>query len=184
MKVLPSFEVAPYTNSSPGAPALMATPPLPNNITYRVGNTLVYVRPASAYESALDLAQEEFGAGLQRQRPPQPDSDRQQQKQRELEREQLQREQEQETLRRTQKRAQLLQMLSLPTQGIVVTLVSSIAFILLTILALELTGWFLFLGLLITILAYLLLIISRAERLSTINDRLMRSVMSLSLSRI
>ncbi|KAJ7635274.1 hypothetical protein FB45DRAFT_911153, partial [Roridomyces roridus] len=33
---------------------------LPEYITYRFRNRLVYVRPASTYETALDLAQKEF----------------------------------------------------------------------------------------------------------------------------
>ncbi|KAJ7729498.1 hypothetical protein DFH07DRAFT_849945 [Mycena maculata] len=36
------------------------TPALPDYITYRFANRLVYVRPASSYEIALDIAQKEF----------------------------------------------------------------------------------------------------------------------------
>ncbi|KAJ6495705.1 hypothetical protein C8R47DRAFT_1318501 [Mycena vitilis] len=36
------------------------TPALPDYITYRYANRLVYVRPAQTYESALDIAQKEF----------------------------------------------------------------------------------------------------------------------------
>ncbi|KAF8175665.1 hypothetical protein K438DRAFT_1847479 [Mycena galopus ATCC 62051] len=50
-------------------------------------------------------------------------------------------------------------MLKAPLEGQLLTLLSSFIFIMLAVLALELIGWFLFLGLLITILAYLLLII-------------------------
>ncbi|KAJ6467745.1 hypothetical protein C8R45DRAFT_1019015 [Mycena sanguinolenta] len=54
---------------------------------------------------------------------------------------------------------QLIQMLLSPPEGILLTLLSSLVFIMLAVLALELIGWFIFLGLLVTILAYLLLII-------------------------
>ncbi|KAF8175674.1 hypothetical protein K438DRAFT_1847504 [Mycena galopus ATCC 62051] len=54
---------------------------------------------------------------------------------------------------------QLIQLLEAPPGGSLLTVLSSFVFIMLVILALELIGWFLFLGLLITILAYLLLII-------------------------
>ncbi|KAJ7039095.1 hypothetical protein C8F04DRAFT_1255257 [Mycena alexandri] len=36
------------------------TPALPDYITYRFANRLVYVRPAQTYETALDIAQKEF----------------------------------------------------------------------------------------------------------------------------
>ncbi|KAJ7874841.1 hypothetical protein B0H14DRAFT_3437625 [Mycena olivaceomarginata] len=36
------------------------TPALPDYITYRYANRLVYVRPATTYEIALDIAQKEF----------------------------------------------------------------------------------------------------------------------------
>ncbi|KAJ7647626.1 hypothetical protein FB45DRAFT_782479 [Roridomyces roridus] len=36
------------------------TPTLPDYITYRYANRLVYVQPASTYETALDIAQKEF----------------------------------------------------------------------------------------------------------------------------
>ncbi|KAJ7891507.1 hypothetical protein B0H13DRAFT_1887137 [Mycena leptocephala] len=36
------------------------TPALPDYITYRFANRLVYVRPAQTYEIALDIAQKEF----------------------------------------------------------------------------------------------------------------------------
>ncbi|KAJ6467750.1 hypothetical protein C8R45DRAFT_1218966 [Mycena sanguinolenta] len=58
-----------------------------------------------------------------------------------------------------QRRARLLQMLLSPPEGVLLTLLSSFIFIMLAVLALELIGWFMFLGLLVTILAYLLLII-------------------------
>ncbi|KAF8175661.1 hypothetical protein K438DRAFT_1847469 [Mycena galopus ATCC 62051] len=54
---------------------------------------------------------------------------------------------------------QMVQLLEAPPGGSLLTVLSSFVFIMLAILALELIGWFLFLGLLITILAYLLLII-------------------------
>ncbi|KAJ7129026.1 hypothetical protein C8R43DRAFT_1026947 [Mycena crocata] len=38
------------------------TPALPDYITYRFENRLVYVRPAQTYEIALDIAQKEFSA--------------------------------------------------------------------------------------------------------------------------
>ncbi|KAJ6497747.1 hypothetical protein C8R45DRAFT_984097 [Mycena sanguinolenta] len=37
-----------------------STPALPDYITYRYANRLVYVRPATTYEIALDMAQKEF----------------------------------------------------------------------------------------------------------------------------
>ncbi|KAF7375868.1 hypothetical protein MSAN_00001200 [Mycena sanguinolenta] len=37
-----------------------STPALPDYITYRYANRLVYVRPAATYEIALDMAQKEF----------------------------------------------------------------------------------------------------------------------------
>ncbi|KAF7378336.1 hypothetical protein MSAN_00259600 [Mycena sanguinolenta] len=55
---------------------------------------------------------------------------------------------------------QLIQMLLSPPEGRLLTLLSSFIFIMLAVLSLELIGWFIFLGLLVTILAYLLLIIS------------------------
>ncbi|KAJ7076856.1 hypothetical protein B0H15DRAFT_790174 [Mycena belliarum] len=36
------------------------TPALPDYITYRFANRLVYVKPAETYEMALDIAQKEF----------------------------------------------------------------------------------------------------------------------------
>ncbi|KAJ7244191.1 hypothetical protein B0H12DRAFT_1129825 [Mycena haematopus] len=36
------------------------TPALPDYITYRYANRLVYVRPAATYDIALDMAQKEF----------------------------------------------------------------------------------------------------------------------------
>ncbi|KAJ7449350.1 hypothetical protein B0H11DRAFT_1877785 [Mycena galericulata] len=38
----------------------ITTPALPDYITYRFANRLVYVRPAPSYEIALDIAQKEF----------------------------------------------------------------------------------------------------------------------------
>ncbi|KAJ7819574.1 hypothetical protein B0H14DRAFT_2836277 [Mycena olivaceomarginata] len=61
---------------------------------------------------------------------------------------------------RLQRWAQFLQLLNAPPEGRLLKLLSSFIFIMLAILALELVGWFIFLGLLITIVAYLLLIIS------------------------
>ncbi|KAJ7153754.1 hypothetical protein C8R46DRAFT_912308 [Mycena filopes] len=37
-----------------------AMPALPDYITYRLANRLVYVRPAQTYQTALDIAQDEF----------------------------------------------------------------------------------------------------------------------------
>ncbi|KAF7378337.1 hypothetical protein MSAN_00259700 [Mycena sanguinolenta] len=87
-------------------------------------------------------------------------------------------EQEREEYGRLQRRVQLTQMLEAPPEGRLLTLLSLFSahftllfqpssnlftlavFIMLAVLALGLIGWFIFLGLLITILAYLLLIIS------------------------
>ncbi|KAJ6467747.1 hypothetical protein C8R45DRAFT_473370, partial [Mycena sanguinolenta] len=68
-------------------------------------------------------------------------------------------EQERQEHGRLQRRIQLTQMLEAPPEGRLLTLLSSFIFIMLAVLALELIGWFIFLGLLVTILAYLLLII-------------------------
>ncbi|KAJ6467741.1 hypothetical protein C8R45DRAFT_1171138 [Mycena sanguinolenta] len=80
---------------------------------------------------------------------------RDREKEREREREQERRERD-----RLRRRIQLTQILEAPPGGRLFTLLSSLIFIMLAVLALELIGWFIFLGLLITILAYLLLIIS------------------------
>ncbi|KAJ7911976.1 hypothetical protein B0H13DRAFT_2660306 [Mycena leptocephala] len=61
-------------------------------------------------------------------------------------------------LRRILRWIQLIQLLE--ADSLVLKLLSSFIFTMLAILALELVGWFIFLGLLITILAYLLIIIS------------------------
>jgi len=61
------------------------------------------------------------------------------------------------------RRVQLVQLLEAPPQGLLLTLLSSFVFIMLAVLALELVGWFTFLGLLVTILTYLLLIIAFAS---------------------
>ncbi|KAJ6467749.1 hypothetical protein C8R45DRAFT_1171152 [Mycena sanguinolenta] len=58
------------------------------------------------------------------------------------------------------RRVQLTQMLEAPPEGHLFALLLSLIFIMLAVFALELIGWFIFLGLLITILVYLLLIIS------------------------
>ncbi|KAF7335596.1 hypothetical protein MVEN_02214000 [Mycena venus] len=77
------------------------------------------------------------------------------------ERRELEREwRERELAERLQRWAQLAQQLIAPPQGLALTLLSSLMFIMLVVLALELVGWFTFLGLLVTILAYLLLIIT------------------------
>ncbi|KAJ7205412.1 hypothetical protein GGX14DRAFT_397551 [Mycena pura] len=99
---------------------------------------------------------------LQRER------ERERQRQLELEREQRERERERRERERQLvrlRRAQLTQRLQAPqAEGRLLTLLSSFSehsvFIMLAILALELVGWFIFLGLLVTVLAYLLLIIS------------------------
>ncbi|KAJ6467744.1 hypothetical protein C8R45DRAFT_1105859 [Mycena sanguinolenta] len=73
------------------------------------------------------------------------------------------REQERRERDRLRRRIQLTQILEAPPGGRLFTLLSSLIFIMLAVLALELMGWFIFLGLLITIhqlFAYLLLIIS------------------------
>ncbi|KAF7378333.1 hypothetical protein MSAN_00259300 [Mycena sanguinolenta] len=81
-------------------------------------------------------------------------------KQQEREERELQRqERERVEWERIQRRSQLIQTLLSPPEGRLLTLLSSFIFIMLAVLALELIGWFIFLGLLVTILAYLLLII-------------------------
>ncbi|KAJ7347326.1 hypothetical protein DFH08DRAFT_1080344 [Mycena albidolilacea] len=55
---------------------------------------------------------------------------------------------------------QFTQLLEAPPEGCLLTFLSSFIFVMLAILALELVGWFIYLCLLITIVVYLLLIIS------------------------
>ncbi|KAJ7642612.1 hypothetical protein DFH06DRAFT_1477378 [Mycena polygramma] len=77
-----------------------------------------------------------------------------------------------EERQRLLKRARLRELLEAPL-GLLITHLSSLVFLcLLVVLALELIGWFLFLGLLITILAYLLLVILQSHEVPS-NSRSM-----------
>ncbi|KAJ7743831.1 hypothetical protein B0H16DRAFT_998579 [Mycena metata] len=77
-------------------------------------------------------------------------------------REQKREEKERRKRARRLRQIQMLQLLKAPLQVLLLALLSSILFVLLAVLALALVGWFTFIGLLVTVVAYLLLIISRA----------------------
>ncbi|KAK7017758.1 hypothetical protein R3P38DRAFT_3201361 [Favolaschia claudopus] len=92
------------------------------------------------------------------ERREQEQHEREEQERRERERE----EREQRHMMRILRRVQLLLKATTSIESLLLNILSSAVFIMLTILALELLGWFLFIGLFVTILIYLLLIISPA----------------------
>ncbi|KAJ7321938.1 hypothetical protein DFH08DRAFT_941822 [Mycena albidolilacea] len=114
-----------------------------------------YFRGPSVYILLLE-EEEEQQRRLQRERERRERQERQERERRERERRERERERE--------RRAQLLQQLKAPPGacpgGLSLNHLSSLLFLLvLSALALALVGWFIFLGLLLTILAYLLLVI-------------------------
>ncbi|KAJ6538257.1 hypothetical protein DFH09DRAFT_1323948 [Mycena vulgaris] len=107
-------------------------------------------------ELALEL---ELGQERERERERELGLERERDRERKRER---QREREQREQERLLRQAQLRQQLEAPPGGLSLNLSSLMFLLVLAALVLELVGWFMFLGLLVTILAYLLLIIAPA----------------------
>ncbi|KAK6977991.1 hypothetical protein R3P38DRAFT_3120372 [Favolaschia claudopus] len=147
--------------------APLNTPDVPTPIRLTPTESLSFLR----LYFQLDQEREERKRE-EREREEREQRHREQREQREHEqreqREQREREQREQWergkkyLMRLLRSMQLLLKASTPIESLLLDILSSAVFIILAILALELLGWFLFLGLLVTILTYLLLIISLA----------------------
>ncbi|KAJ7037351.1 hypothetical protein C8F04DRAFT_1256924 [Mycena alexandri] len=84
-------------------------------------------------------------------RPERLNRDRERKDRERRDRERKREEKERRKRARRVRQIQLLQLLQAPPQGLLLTLLSSVLFVLLAVLALELVGWFTFIGLLVTV---------------------------------